>query len=172
MRLRDIKLDELQVARRNGKHFDVARPVQGQQSFFWRWPLAGYNFVPVIRHAHELHCHLEIRLFRPLDKEGIVFDGGDLDGRLKLLFDALRVPLDLSELPSLSAPVTDDNSKWPIFFCLMDDDRAITKLSIQSHKLLTPVPAYPHPENYAECDIDVTIMPAAPITGNIGYLYP
>jgi hypothetical protein len=122
--------------------------------------------------VNELHCHLHIRLFRPLDKEGIVFDGGDLDGRLKLLFDAMRVPLDESELTTHSAPNTNDSDQWPLFFCLMDDDRAITKLSIQSLKLLTPVPPCPHPENYAECDIDVTIMPASPIGGSIDYLYP
>jgi hypothetical protein len=34
LRLRNIKLDQLQVAKRTGKHFDVDRPILSQQHFF------------------------------------------------------------------------------------------------------------------------------------------
>jgi hypothetical protein len=58
---------------------------------------------------------------------------GDLDNRLKILFDALRMPKPNSkELPPNAVP---DDTEHP-FFCLLEDDALITRVSIESDRLL------------------------------------
>lgn len=48
---------------------------------------------PLVVHARTIHlvCHLDI-LFLRYDEPGQIFTGGDLDGRIKVWFDALSVP--------------------------------------------------------------------------------
>jgi hypothetical protein len=157
-------LKGLQITKRARGVFDVDRPIIGMKNFFWRYPLCGYDFIPLVTHVHELHCHLDIRVYRRLDQRGILFEGGDLDNRLKTFFDALRVPAEPSQIPEeLDTPEMEFHTKeWPHMFCLLDDDKAIKKLSIQSLKMLTPIPENcEHPENYTEMDIDVNITPAS-----------
>jgi hypothetical protein len=103
-----------------------------------------------------------------------LFEGGDLDNRLKTFFDALRVPHTRDQLPTdLDCPDTDETAMdWPSMFCLLDDDRAITKISIESLKMLTPTPGNcGHPENYVELEMDVRIIPVTPMTGTLNLLY-
>ena len=172
-RLREIyeDLKNLQIPARSGPHFEVDRPIAGPKFFWWRWPLCGYNFIPLVTHVHELHCFLRIRIYRKVGPEGILFAGGDLDNRLKTLLDALQVPSEASQLPK-SKQVSNDPSEWPPLFCLLDDDRAVTKLSIESIKLLSPIPPeYSGSENYVEMDIDATIAPASAIMGNVDMLF-
>jgi hypothetical protein len=68
-----------------------------------------------------------------------LFEGGDLDNRLKTFFDALRVPHLKEQLPAeIGCPEVDEKAiDWPFMFCLLDDDRAITKLYIESLQMLT-----------------------------------
>ncbi|MQA64336.1 MAG: hypothetical protein GEU76_00300 [Alphaproteobacteria bacterium] len=161
----------LQVAARRGQHFEVKRPVVGIRNFYWRYPLQGYNFVPLITHVHELHCHLQIRLYRKIGPGGILFVGGDLDNRLKTLLDALQVPIYEQDVPE-NENQSESPEDWPPVFCLLDDDSAVTKLSIESIKLLTPVPAeLEQPGNYVEMEIDVRIVPATAITGSLDMLF-
>ena len=60
---------------------------------------------------------------------------GDLDNRIKTLFDALKIPREASALPSDAKP---DEDQKP-FFCLLQDDSLITKFSIEADRLLEPV---------------------------------
>lgn len=172
-RLKEIYEDwkNLQIATRKGPHFEVNRPIVGQKNFFWRYPLEGYNFIPLITHVHELHCHLRVRLYRKMGPEGVLFVGGDLDNRLKTLLDALQVPSEQGQVPKAEESGTSPD-EWPPVFCLLDDDRAVTKLSIESIKLLTPIPEkHTDSENYVEMEIDVRIEPAGVITGNLDMLF-
>jgi hypothetical protein len=55
---------------------------------------------------------------------------------------------------------------------LLDDDRAITKLYIESLQMLTAVPAGGgHPKNYVELEIDVTVTPITPMEGTLNLLF-
>ena len=87
------------------------------------------RFVSLIRDEMSMICELDILFLRKEPKGHLVNHAGDLDNRIKVLFDALRVPLSDSELPS-TAVLPDP------FFCLLQDDRLITRVSVTSERLL------------------------------------
>src|SRR5258708_22361726 len=137
-RFKDLnqKLKSLQIAKLAGQHFNVDRPIVGQEKFYWRYPLCGYDFIPLVSYVQELHCHLDIRLYRKSKEGWILYEGGDIDNRLKTFFDALHVPRYPEQLPG-NLTISDNPQEWPHLFCLLDDDSAVTRLSIESFKLLT-----------------------------------
>jgi len=61
--------------------------------------------------------------------------GGDLDNRIKVLFDALRVPQDDNEVRGLE-PENDDERGT--FLCLVEDDKLITGFRVTTDRLLEP----------------------------------
>ena len=61
-----------------------------------------------------------------------MISAGDLDNRLKTLFDALRIPVPNERYSERN--VADDEK--PYFFCLLEDDRLITKVSVETDQLL------------------------------------
>lgn len=91
-----------------------------------------YNFLYLIGEKHGVSCELDI-LFMRRDEPGGAITYGDLDNRLKTLFDALKAPTHNSELPD-DAPSDGENP----FFCLLDDDKYIEKFTITTDRLLTP----------------------------------
>ena len=174
-RLKEINenLKGLQVFELKSGRFEVTRPIKGQQNFFRRHPLCGHNFVPLVTGVRESHCHLSLRFYRNTEDVGILFHGGDIDNRLKTFFDALQVPQASEQIPASSRNPQGDPKEWPTIFCLVDNDRSITKLAIESFILLTGIPSdCKRPENYAEIDIDVEIVPVTPMHGSLDLLFP
>src|SRR6266851_4870380 len=55
-----------------------------------KYSLYGWNFVPLVTEELNLICGLDILFLRP-SAPGQLVSGGDLDNRLKTLFDALRI---------------------------------------------------------------------------------
>ena len=96
---------------------------------------SGYKFVPLISNHLKLSCALDI-LFLRRDMPGIplIRSGGDIDNRLKVLFDALRIPTDCHELAGATKEADED----PYFFCLMEDDAMITEVAVATDTLLSP----------------------------------
>jgi len=162
-RLVKINPKTLQASIRKGAAFDVQRPIVGDDKFFYRYSLGGFDFIPLINTPSEARCHLAIRLYCANAPGNIIFDGGDLDNRLKTLFDALRMPLDEDQLGESAA------TNGETLFCLLESDRLITKVSVESIRLLGPIP---EDRSYAELDIDVTVLAVTPMMGTIGLLYP
>jgi hypothetical protein len=80
-----------------------------------------------------LGCALDILFLRRDEPGGVVKHGGDIDNRIKVLFDGLRMPDSTAELGGLPIDV-DENP----FFCLLEDDRLITEVNITTDKLLLP----------------------------------
>lgn|SRR2546425_2263782 len=163
-RLAGIDPKTLQTPILKGTVMDVERPILGLRYFFFRHPIGGFNFVPLVTAPQEAHCHLALRLHRPTGPGSILFSGGDLDNRLKVLFDALRIPTSVEE-------IGDDHpgQEGEVFFCLLADDRLITRVSIESFRLLG---AHPDDENYVEIDLDVTVQAITPMGGTIALLFP
>jgi hypothetical protein len=90
----------------------------------------GITFVPIVYEALFLIANLDILFLRPENPGKVVTQGGDLDNRIKTLFDGLRVPKP-GELPpgtSHADPV------W----CLLEDDALVTEFSVRTDRLLGP----------------------------------
>jgi len=74
---------------------------------------------------------------------GDVISAGDLDNRLKTLFDALRIPV-LNERYSGRSPGDDEK---PYFYCVLEDDKLITKVSVETDQLLEYVSSGANPDD-------------------------
>jgi hypothetical protein len=94
----------------------------------------GFRFLPLTHdYFGPLACALDI-LFLNRDQPGdLIKHGGDIDNRIKVLFDALRMPKDEQELNG-QKPGEDEDP----FFCLLQDDKQITEVKITTDRLLTP----------------------------------
>jgi len=91
----------------------------------------GTNFAALICEKKYLTANLAIKILS-VDKPGaIIAKSGDIDNRIKTLFDALRSPNDSSELPNEFQP-----PKEKYFYTLLDDDSLITKCNIATGRLL------------------------------------
>ncbi len=128
-----------------------------------RYPLGPYNFVPLVTPDLNLSCGVDVLLLRPAPP-GKLLGGGDLDNRLKTLFDALRRPTNTQELGSYDQP---DDSEMP-FFCLLEDDSLITRVSVESDVLLEPVNGE-YDTNSTRLVITVTLRPYIATWLNSGF---
>ena len=88
----------------------------------------GRKFLPLIRERIGLRCGLKILFLRKEDPGG-VYQGGDMDNRLKTLFDALAVPTNdqIMADPTIEDPI----------HCLLEDDGLIAGLSVETQRLLS-----------------------------------
>lgn len=98
-------------------------------------PINGFNFAPLVSERIHFIAELDILLLRPEPPGAIITRGGDIDNRIKTLLDALKVPSEPNALPKGAAPTADENP----FFCLLEDDNLITKVSVDTERLLEPV---------------------------------
>lgn len=99
------------------------------------YKMFGYRFLPLIRKSQGVTCSLDILFLRKDVPGGIIANRGDLDNRIKVLFDGLRIPENGAELPKGIAPEADEDP----FFCLLQDDKLIADLRVTSDRLLRPV---------------------------------
>ncbi len=128
-----------------------------------REPMAvgGRDFIPLVRKSLELTCGLDI-LFLRRDQPGSLFlQGGDIDNRLKTLFDALKVPSEADLKVEQPDPAHDP------FFCLLEDDSLITTFSVETDRLLARPKATP---NEVYLVIDVTVAVTTITETNVGFL--
>jgi hypothetical protein len=93
------------------------------------------QFIPLVIGAMHAVCELDILFLRRETNESLITKpkdeyGGDLDNRIKIFLDALRVPRASNEIPSNVRYEEWENSHK--FFCLLEDDALITKLSIEA----------------------------------------
>jgi hypothetical protein len=100
----------------------------------------GFAFLPLITDHLQCVCELDVLLLKPETPGHFIKNDGDIDNRLKILFDALRRPRDKNEIPAGDTP---EPGETPYFYCLLDDDRLITKVTILADRLLLPL-ASPH----------------------------
>jgi hypothetical protein len=104
--------------------------IQGQTDFCAsiNVPNVG-NFIPVVRHSLYLSCALDILFLRHEEPFNLMRQGGDMDGRIKTLFDGLRMPDPKDEYRGLS-PTADP------LYVVLEDDALISDISIRSGRLL------------------------------------
>jgi hypothetical protein len=107
------------TSRRPDQVVDVCAPIV----------LEGWTFLPLIRDSLALRCALNINFLRK-EEPGKVYQAGDMDNRLKTLFDALSVP-NIDQIPNEAPPDAE-----PIY-CLMEDDALIAGLAVETGRLLS-----------------------------------
>src|SRR6266487_3331215 len=89
-----------------------------------------WSFVPLVTHELELLCGIEVLLLR-LDHPSHSLWSGDVDNRLKTIIDALRMP----HVNDGYADISPEEGQNPLF-CLLEDDKLLTRVSVETDKLL------------------------------------
>jgi hypothetical protein len=110
------------------------------------------EFCPLVRNSYALKCSLKIKFLRKEEPGGsLITQSGDIDNRLKTLFDALAVPNQdqLKEDPSAENPI----------YCLLEDDGLITGIDVDTQKLLSR-PGSSKSEVRLVIDVDVRAIQA------------
>jgi hypothetical protein len=110
---------------------------------------ANRTWLPLVAEGMNLTCGVDILFLRPGARGGVV-NVGDIDGRLKVLFDALAVPRDGGGLPT-------EPEQEPIY-TLLSDDSLISHVSVETDELLAPVSEVPN-LNDARVIFTVNIKP-------------
>jgi len=108
-----------------------------------------YRFVPLVREEISLSCSLRV-LFLRRDWPNSVLTAGDIDNRIKTLVDALKIPT--------VAPGKPEIGEDP-FFVLLDDDRRVTHLEVETDAALLASEDDPKDQSYARLVITVDIRP-------------
>lgn len=128
---------------RSGEFGNPESAVTNRAKDFRRGP---HGFVPLVRRQEDSFCALNILFLRRGTPGKIVDQGGDLDNRLKTLFDALKVPDTTRGLPEGPEPDFDP------MFCLLQDDSQITSLSVTTDRIL-----FPQSDNEGDEDVVLVI---------------
>jgi hypothetical protein len=114
----------------------------------------GVSFIPLVTEHLGAGVKLDILMLRP-DQPGMtLMQSGDIDNRLKTIFDALRIPL-IGER-------CDPQGEKRIF-CLLDNDNMVNHISITTDLLLGEVKV-----NEVRLIITVTIWPITSTIENMG----
>jgi hypothetical protein len=95
-----------------------------------QWERCGYKFVPLVTEKLCLRCSIEILFLRP-DEPGQLIKSGDLDARIKTIFDALRMPTNLDEAGGQGP----QDGEEP-FYCLLEDDKLVADITVVTDQLL------------------------------------
>jgi len=104
---------------------------------------------------------LKITLLLPHKVGKLVQNGGDIDNRIKTLFDGLRIPAALSEIPSTDS--FDYGQEG--MYCLLQDDKLINRIAIQTYQ------DYASPDNDSvRCFIEIQTRVTAALWGNFQFL--
>jgi hypothetical protein len=74
---------------------------------------------------------LDILFLRPEASGQIIQTGGDIDNRLKTLFDGLRRPMLANEISKNDFPFPEETP----FHCLLSDDALISKVTVATDQL-------------------------------------
>jgi hypothetical protein len=103
------------------------KPTEGRKVGEWQ-------FVPLVIRSMSLICEIDVLMLRRQEPGGIIRQTGDIDNQLTTLFDALKMPEKTRELGGL---VPDPDEKP--FFCLLEDDALITRVNVNTDRLLEPL---------------------------------
>jgi hypothetical protein len=106
------------------------------------------KFIPLVRPELAMACRLDITYLRRGEPGRLILEKGDLDNRLKTLFDGLRKPTqsDMHKAVDVGAPM----------HVLLDDDKLVTGVAIDTDRLLME----PKPDEVPDLSLiimDVTV---------------
>lgn len=122
--------------------------------------IGGHNFAPLVGRYFRLTAEIEVLMLRPESPGSVITQGGDIDNRLKTLFDALRMPQVSSEIPSGALFGLHNDP----FHCVLEDDALVTEVSVRTDRLLLVAPS----RNHVRLVITVQTKAVVATVGNIG----
>jgi len=94
----------------------------------------GGRFVPLVRKTSGFTCSLDILFLRRDNPGHLIASGGDIDNRIKVLFDGLRMPDSVLELGGFALD-PDENP----FYTVLEEDSLITSVSVTTDRLVSPM---------------------------------
>lgn len=94
--------------------------------------VGGHGFTAIVHPFFHFEAKLDILMLRPEQPVHIVVSGGDIDNRLKTLFDAMTRPVGSQNVPKEWRPSPEE---MPLH-CLLEDDALITSVSVRTSRLL------------------------------------
>ena len=95
----------------------------------------GRRFLPLVSDHLGIACSLDVLFLRRDNPGGLITSGGDIDNRLKVLFDAMRIPNVCDEIPKDWVPGEDESP----LYCLMEDDKLIHEIKVTTDHLILPM---------------------------------
>jgi hypothetical protein len=150
----------------------IAQPSMTPSDLNWPIQSGPRQFIPLVRSKLHLVCALDILFLRKEDPGGVI-QGGDIDNRLKTLFDALSMPNpqdvrleDVPRYPNLAAGVEPPHDAPPLE-CLMESDSLISGLTVTTDRLLAAPNASPSTVHLV---IGVTVSVQRITDKNIGFI--
>jgi hypothetical protein len=102
----------------------------GLRYFAKKWERCGCGFIPLVTEGIVVRCAIDILFLRP-EEPGRILQSGDLDNRIKTLFDALRLPANLDECGGKTPSIDFDP-----MYCLLEDDKLISEVRVVTDRLL------------------------------------
>ena len=99
-----------------------------------QYQMGNYQFVPLVIGRFKIACKIGVLLLRPDPPGEQLIKSGDIDNRIKVLFDALRIPHALDEIGNNDP----DKDETP-FYCLLEDDAMINHIDVETDILLQDV---------------------------------
>jgi hypothetical protein len=130
------------------------QPVKDPHEYHFLRSMPPFTFAPLVTEEVNAVVELSLTILRPELPGGLITQGGDIDNRLKSLFDALAMPPLPNALPPAATP-TDDETP---LFCLLEDDNLIVSVTVRTEQLLEPVSD--------QSLVDVTIAVKTRVTRN------
>ena len=103
-----------------------------KEGFKKDWEKRGFKFIPLVFTNSGQVAQLELFILWQDYPGSIVTNKGDIDNRLKTLFDALKIPEQSQDIPENDFPQEGED----YFYCVLEDDKLITKISITTDRLL------------------------------------
>lgn len=107
------------------------------------------TYSPLVRDSLHLNCELDILFLRQDDPGKLISQGGDIDGRIKCLLDALRMP-SKAEQDQNPPP---ESSLW----CLMESDTLVSALNVETDRLLFPRSTKPN-EVFLVIEVSLVVL--------------
>jgi hypothetical protein len=119
-------------------------------------PIRGFRFIPLVTENQDVRCSIEILFLRNEDTGNLIIQGGDVDARIKTIFDALRMPK-AGELSEKDKPEGDEDP----FFVLLEDDKLISQVTVSAEQLLLLPGKNAISPNDAFLQIKIELSPAS-----------
>jgi hypothetical protein len=106
---------------------------QGREDLFEPIVAGGHRFHPLVRESMALICGLDILFLRKEEPGALIKQGGDIDNRVKTLFDGLKAPSE----HDMQLQFRGEEELPDPFYCLLQEDALISDVNIRTGQLLT-----------------------------------